>query len=44
MTYDWEGTRTRRVRKLKLCLAVTVPALVIAFSAVETNIGQVALF
>jgi hypothetical protein len=44
MTYDWEGTRTRRVRKLKLCLAATVSALVIAFTAVQTNIGQLALF
>jgi hypothetical protein len=35
MTYDWEGTRTRRIRKLKICIAVTVPILMIDFSGIN---------
>ena len=35
MTYDWEGTRTRRLRKLKICLALTVPFLIMGLSALN---------
>ena len=43
MTYDWEGIRTRRVRKMKICLAFTVPVLVIGLTAVQTS-AQMAWF
>jgi hypothetical protein len=35
MTYDWEGTRTRRIRNLKICIALSVPFLVIGLSTVN---------
>ena len=38
MTYDCEGTRTRRLRKLKICLAFTVPVLVFGLTAVQTSV------
>lgn len=33
MTYDWEGTRTRRIRNFKICLVFTVPLFVAGVSA-----------
>jgi hypothetical protein len=36
MTYDWEGIRTRRMRILKICLALTVPLLVFSLGALNT--------
>lgn len=35
MTYDWEGTRTRRIRKLKFCLAVMVPVVIGSLGALH---------
>jgi hypothetical protein len=33
MTYDWEGTRTRRLRKIKISVAVTLPFIIIGLGA-----------
>jgi len=44
MTYDWEGTRTRRIRRIKVCLAVTVPIAVAGFTAIQTNFASAAWF
>lgn len=33
MTYDWDGTRTRRLRVFKICLTLTCPIIVIGVSA-----------
>jgi hypothetical protein len=33
MTYDWEGTRTRRIRRIKICFVLTLPCIVVGFSA-----------
>lgn len=38
MTYDWDGTRTKRVRRMKICFAITVPVLVIGLTAVQTSV------
>jgi hypothetical protein len=35
MTYDWEGTRTRRIRNFKICLTVCVPLFVAGLSALQ---------
>jgi hypothetical protein len=32
MTYDWEGTRTRRIRNIKLALSLAVPLVVLCLS------------
>lgn len=43
MTYDWEGTHTKRVRKMKICLAFTVAMLVIGLTVVQASV-QIAWF
>lgn len=38
MTYDWEGTRTRRIRNVKLALSLAIPFLVLCVSAASMAI------
>lgn len=38
MTYDWEGTRTRRIRKIKLAITLTVPLFVLCLSAANYGV------
>ena len=38
MTYDWEGTRTRRLRNLKISVAVTLPFLLVGLGALGSDL------
>jgi hypothetical protein len=33
MTYDWEGTRTRRLRNLKISIALTLSFVLVGLGA-----------
>ena len=37
MTYDWEGTRTRRLRNLKISVAATLPLLLIGLAVLGSD-------
>jgi hypothetical protein len=38
MTYDWDGTRTRRIRNLKITVAVALPFLLIGLGTLGSGL------
>jgi hypothetical protein len=37
MTYDWEGKRTRRIRNIKIGLAMSLPILLLGLGALRNG-------
>lgn len=44
MTYDWDGTRTKRVRKMTISVAITVPILIVGITILQTYSDGLAWF